>query len=92
MPSCSPQQVVSRNVMQLEKSAQGNRRAKHKMYCLIDDPLVILSTSKAFCNFCSRGGEIIGATDPSKIVDTITIKDQVADSLCQIFLTRQYTL
>ena len=57
-----------------EKSVQGCRRAKYKTYCLFADLWVVLSTSEAFDYFRSRGDEIIGAPDPSKFVNEITIK------------------
>ena len=49
-----------------EKSARGHGRTKFKVYCLLNDPWVILSTSKAFYYFCSRGDGIIPVFDTSK--------------------------
>ena len=65
----------------MEKSANGNRRAKCKTNCLLDDSLVILSVSKAFSYFCSRG----------EFFKNIIVKDRKGDSNCYIFLKRYST-
>ena len=41
---------------------------------------------------CSRGNAISWATDTSKFVNKITIKDLVGDSFCYIFLKRKKSL
>ena len=88
---CSPHRLVSQSAMLKEESVHGCRGAKYKTHCLPDDPLVILSTSKAFYYLCSRGNEISLAPDPSKFVNKITVKDGVGDSFCYIFLKRYST-
>ena len=47
-PSCSPYRLVSQPERLKEESEHGCRGAKYKTYCLLDDPWIILSTSKAF--------------------------------------------
>ena len=69
-----------------EKSVHGCRRAKYKTYCLFDDLLVVLSTSKTFDYFRSQGDEITWPPNPNGFVNEITVKDGTRDSLCYIFL------
>ena len=53
--------IVSQSAMLKKESVHGCRGAKYSTYSgyyLLDDPWVILSKSKAFYYFCSRGNEI----------------------------------
>ena len=58
VPSYSPYRLVSQSAILKERSVQGCRRVKHKTFRLLDDHLVILSTSKAFDHFRARRDEI----------------------------------
>ena len=90
-PLCSTHHLVRQREMLKEESVHGCRGAKHKTYCLLDDPCVIQSASKAFCYLSSRGNAISWAPDPSKFVNKITVKDWVGYSFSYIFLKRYST-
>ena len=83
-PSCSPHRLVSQSTILKEESLHWCRGAKYKTYCLLDDPWVILSTSKAFYYCCFRGNEITCRWAPgsAKFVNKITVKGRVGDSFC----------
>ena len=48
---CSPNRIDSQSAMLKKEFVYGSRGAKYMTYCLLDDPWVILSTSKAFYYF-----------------------------------------